>query len=194
MLKVLNSSVDSGVFVTTTAIIDGSDTTQTGEYYTLSDFENKTDFMKEIKEDFAVRGSLAAPTFVFQDHPTTFTPLNLVGEHDLDAQIWDFLELNDDDELNMTVAFASAYGMQHGDSHRNAVSATLEAARERSYGQHSNDVDFAYSELESQGIMQKLPPIIENNLAIDDIAISLMRSNNIAVTKTPNGNFYFRDY
>lgn len=194
MSVILNTDVDSDLFVTTTDIINGTDTTQSGEHYTLSDYESKTDFLKELKEDFAIRGNHNTPTFVFQDHPITFTPINLVGEHDLDAQIWDFLALEDEDQIYMTVAYAAKFGMVNGSSEKTSVQATLEAAAERSYGKHDNDTDFAYSELDAQGIMEKLPPIIEANIDIDNIAIQLLRINNIAISETPCGNFYFRDY
>lgn len=194
MSVILNTDVDSDLFVTTTDIISGTDTTQSGEHYTLSDYESKTDFLKELKEDFAIRGNHNTPTFVFQDHPITFTPVNLVGEHDLDAQIWDFLALEDEDQIYMTVAYAAKFGMVNGSSEKTSVQATLVAAAERSYGKHDNDADFAYSELDAQGIMEKLPPIIEANIDIDNIAIQLLRINNIAISETPCGNFYFRDY
>lgn len=194
MSKPLNTAVDSGLFVSTTAIMDGSDTTKTGEYYTLSDFENKSAFLKEIQEDYAVRGSMVTPTFVFSDVPTTFKPLNLIGDNDLDAQVWQFLEIEDEDQLDMTVAFAAIFGMENGSKEKSAVEATRELAESRYFGKHDNDVDYAYSELENRGFMENLPPIIENNLDIDTIASQLIMNDNVKISEIPNGRFYFRSY
>ena len=194
MSKPLNTAVDSTLFVTTTAIMDGSDTTHVGEHYTLSDFESKSAFFKEIKEDFAIRGSMVTPTFVFLDVPITFKPLNLVSDNDLDAQIWQFLEIEDEEQLDMTVAFAAIFGMECGSKEKSAVEATRELAESRYFGKHDNDVDYAYSELEAKGFMENLPPIIENNLDIDNIASQLIMNDNVKISETPNGRFYFRSY
>lgn len=186
----LNTNVESEIFVTTAEAIAAN--AQAGGYYTLAEFENKAAFLEEINADFAEEGK--PTTFIFSELPPVFEPLDLISDGDIDAQMWSLLAIEDEDDIDVVVAFAAAFGMAEASEDMNAVEATLELAKSRFYGKYDGDVEYAYADLENSGFMENLPPIIENNLDIDSIAAELKQTNNIKVSETPNGNFYFRDH
>lgn len=186
----LNTTVDSEVFVTTAQAVVAN--AHAGDYYTLAEFEDKAAFLEKINADFAEEGKPS--TFIFSELPPVFEPLDLLSDGDIDAQLWELLAVEDEDDIDVVVAFAAAFGMAEASEDMNAVEVTLELAKSRLYGKYDSDVEYAYADLESSGFMENLPPIIENNLDIDSIAAELKQANNVKVSEIPNGNFYFRDH
>ena len=69
---------------------------------------------------------------------------------------------------------------------------TLEMASESFSGNYVSREEWAYNELEDRGIMEKLPPIIENNLDIESIAAEMMQADDVKVVETEAGSFYFK--
>ena len=147
----------------------------------LMDYQNKNQFIAAVKKAILDATGETKPEIRFEfEDAEIFEGTNLLSEKHVDEVVFEYLSLEIEDVIGMTLAFATLYPEEKGN-----VSELRELAEERNFGCHDDINDFAYEFLDKKGFMNNLPVIIENNIDIDAIAEGLMMTH-----KTLN-NWYF---
>ena len=190
----LNTDTDS------TVVLNLNTKDETGKdrtarmFYQLAEYESKEAFLGSVKEDVELAvaefGGDGESSYTFSDIPENLTLMNLADHERIEAQIWEILELSEED-IDMLAAWVSMKKPETAAFCEIDVKETLDMAKESFGGIHSTRPDWAYEQLEQMGVMDNLPPIIENNLDIDSIGSELMRRGNVKMVETNAGCFYF---
>lgn len=109
-----------------------------GAWVRLDQFDNADEFEAYCLE---LHKDEADPEFMYQDFENF--PKDYYSESGIDAELWEFLALDDDDRA-MFEAYKEA-----------GLSGSIDDAREAYSGQFNNDIDFTMELLESCGDMPK---------------------------------------
>lgn len=192
----LNTDTDSTITVNFNTKDESGESRNTRLFYTLAEYESRDAFLGSVKED--VEQAIADcggdgdsdTSYTFDEIPENLTLMSLADHERVEAQIWEILELSEED-IDMLAAWVSMKKPETAAFCEIDVKETLDMAKESFGGIHSTRPDWAYEQLEQMGVMDNLPPIIENNLDIDSIGSELMRRGNVKMVETNAGCFYF---
>lgn len=191
MSRTMNDTTDSTITVKFNAA-SASDEKALDFVYALAEYPSKAEFLVEMLDDLqAGIGSDEPINFSFHEIPDNFAKMGLITLNNINEAVWEVLELTDE-QIDMLAAWVSIKDFDLGSDEKINVINTLEMASESFSGNYVSREEWAYNELEDRGIMEKLPPIIENNLDIESIAAEMMQADDVKVVETEAGSFYFK--
>lgn len=117
-----------------------------GAWLDLEDHADKESFLEACA---ALHKDEHDPEFMFQDYEGF--PESLYSESYIKPEIWEWLELDDDDRELLAVY------KEHIDS-----SADIETARDRFQGKYDSKIDWATSFVDDTGMLQDAPDNLKN--------------------------------
>ncbi len=117
-----------------------------GAWLDLEDYADETEFYDACRQLHADEDD---PEFMYQDWEGI--PAGMIGESHLSDDVWDWLELDDDDRELLAVY------QEHVDG-----SGDIETAREAFDGRHDSASDWAAEFLYDSGAMQSVPENLRN--------------------------------
>jgi antirestriction protein len=103
----------------------------------------------------------ADPEFMFQDYEGF--PSDFYGESGLDDELWEWLEMDEDDR-DMVAAFVDAFG----------TGQTLSTIRDAYQGTADSDRDFAERYVDDCGILNEIPDHLQSYFDMDAYSRDLM--------------------
>ena len=112
-----------------------------GKWLDLEDYSDKDEFLQACAE---LHKDESDPEFMFQDHEGI--PRGMISESSIDAEVWDWLDLDDDDKELLAVYRADIDS--DGD---------IDAAREAFAGKYDDAEDWARSFLDDTGSLNEIP-------------------------------------
>jgi antirestriction protein len=128
-----------------------------GAWLDLEDYADHDEFIEACME---LHKDEEDPELMFQDYEEF--PERFYGESSIDADLWDWLELDDDDR-EMWDAFLECFG-----------GGTLENARDAYQGKFESDEAFAEDYIESTGMLSDVPDNLRNYFDTERFARDLM--------------------
>lgn len=156
-----------------------------GTWFDLSEYKTKGDFLRAAKEFAIEELGDSHPELRFYNYSGgDLETEGLISKTNIEARVWEYLSLEDWENINMTRAFEVLYAEEAKEL--GSVSKVHEIANERSCGYHTSIEDFGYAYLDEMGYMKDLPAIIEANLDIDALSTSL-----ITTTHKTHDDWYF---
>lgn len=117
-----------------------------GEWLDLDDYASKDDFLKACAE---LHKDEADPELMFQDYEGF--PASYYGESYIKPELWDWLELDDDDRELLAVY--QEHVDQDGD---------IDRARDAFMGKANSEADWAAEWLEDTGGLEGVPEHLQN--------------------------------
>ena len=112
-----------------------------GAWLTLEDYADKDAFLEACAE---LHKDESDPEFMFQDHECI--PSGMIGESFVSDDLWDWLELDEDDRELLAVYQDNV-----------DESADIDRARESFQGRWNSKLDWAYDYWESTGLLASIP-------------------------------------
>ena len=142
----------ASVFVTSYAI-GNTQGFAIGKWFDLTDYSDKEEFYQEATEYVEEVLGDTDPELCFSDYETGFTNNGLITEGGISAEVWEILELTEDD-LELVQAYRSAIGT---DVSGNSIHEQLDEARNKYVGQWEDKSVFGYERMEQQIDLDSLP-------------------------------------
>jgi len=142
-----------------------------GAWVDLTKFSDHDSFIDHCKE---LHSDEIDPEFMYQDFENF--PKEFYSESSIDPELWDFLNLDDDDK-----ELLNAY-------HEAGFDGDIEDARDAFAGQFDDDYSFAWDMLENSGDLSLIPDHLQCYFDIEKFARDLMFDYSEA-----NG-YYFTNY
>lgn len=102
-----------------------------GKWMTLGDYQNKEDFTKTAKA-FCIKSLECDGDLYFVDVQPDFNIDGLITKTDIDSSVWEFIALDDTDDIKMVQAYISCYQIDGN------IKQTLKTANKVFYGHFSN--------------------------------------------------------
>ena len=151
-MTTLTSSTTAKVFVTTYAI-GNSKSFAIGKWFDLTDFSDKDEFM-EAATDYAIEHlGDEDPELCFSDYESSFKNNGLISEDGISEQVWEILELSDDD-LELVQNYRNASGSSNS---CDSISELLQQAQNKHIGHWNEKSDFGYEQMEQRMDLDSLP-------------------------------------
>jgi len=112
-----------------------------GEWLELEDYSSKEEFLEACAQ---LHKDEHDPEFMFQDYESI--PLGMISESHIDAEVWDWLDMDDEDKELLALYRAEI------DSE-----GTIEQARDTFEGKYKDEEDWAYEFMQSTGGLDGMP-------------------------------------
>lgn len=141
-----------------------------GAWLDLSDFSSKDDFLEKCAE---LHADESDPEFMFQDHEGI--PNGMISESHIDDDLWDWLDLDDDEKMIISV-------------YRENIDrdASFDRCRDAYIGLYDSEEDWAYEYLESE--LQSVPENLRNYIDFESYAHDAVRNGDVTFILR-NGEF-----
>jgi len=120
-----------------------------GEWVDLTDFADCEDFYTYCRE---LHSDESDPEIMFQDYENF--PESFYSESGLEQSLWDYLDLDDDDQEMLAAYQDSIDG--------NATASDLDSIRDCYHGKYESEIDYAYEYIDSTGMLSDMPDNIKN--------------------------------
>lgn len=145
-----------------------------GKWYDLEDYDDKEAFEDAVTADLSPYDD--DPELMFCDHEDI--PPGMVGESFVDADVWDWLLLSEDDQQLLAI-------------YRDNVSSTgtIEAARSDFCGFFRSPAEWAEEHLEDTGALENLPDNLKGYFNYEDWARDQALSGYMTHTEVHHGKW-----
>ena len=167
----LLSTLTAAVFVTTVSAAKSNE----GKWFELNDYDNRADFMTAATDYIAAQFKAEPSDIRFTNNSLNFETMGMVNQHDIQAEVWGLLAINDEAEICLLNAYIAEFGMVNNDTKQNDIQGAYQAAKAKHQGVYHKQSDFVLDYLNSNGLLDNVSPLIKDNLDLAAIGLVVMK-------------------